>query len=351
MEHNRILPNRVKALRLSRGWSQEELAERAGVSRAGVSAIEARRLVPSVATGLALAAALGSTVEELFDEAGAKHLPAAWAWPPSQDPCRFWHARVSNRLWHYPVEATPLGTIEHDGVSCEGHSRVSSGIAPDRSLVMATCDPAAGLLAAALAKSSGYRLLVFTRSSQQALEMLRQGLVHIAGVHLANPRQPHENIEAVGRIVGRTCRVVRMARWQEGVVLTPGLGIRSLRAALKADLRWVGRELGSAARRCLDDILEERRPPRRIVGSHMAVASAVRSGWADAGVCLRLCGDEAGLPFFSVREEAYDLCFDVEAAADPRIVALLDVIQSTSFRRLLGELPGYDATEAGSEQA
>jgi DNA-binding XRE family transcriptional regulator len=45
-------PNRVRPYRESRGWSQAELARRAGISRAAVSAIEVNRLVPSVTAAL-----------------------------------------------------------------------------------------------------------------------------------------------------------------------------------------------------------------------------------------------------------------------------------------------------------
>ncbi|MGO8745706.1 MAG: helix-turn-helix transcriptional regulator [Thermoguttaceae bacterium] len=40
MPEKQPLQNRVRAHRLAHGWSQEELAARAGVSRAGISAIE-----------------------------------------------------------------------------------------------------------------------------------------------------------------------------------------------------------------------------------------------------------------------------------------------------------------------
>ena len=49
-----------------RGWSQEQLARRSGLSRAGISAIETDRLIPSAAAALALAAALDCRVEDLF---------------------------------------------------------------------------------------------------------------------------------------------------------------------------------------------------------------------------------------------------------------------------------------------
>ena len=60
------LSNRVREERLRRGWSQDVLAARAGLSRAGVSAVETSRLVPSAAAALALAAAFGCRVEDLF---------------------------------------------------------------------------------------------------------------------------------------------------------------------------------------------------------------------------------------------------------------------------------------------
>ena len=72
------------------------------------------------------------------------------------------------------------------------------------------------------------------------------------------------------------------------------------------------------------------------------MAEAIGNGWADAGVCLRLVSEEAGLPFFTVREEQYDLCFSATLAHDPRIQALQQAVQSVGYRQLLGDLPGYD---------
>ena len=83
---------------------------------------------------------------------------------------------------------------------------------------------------------------------------------------------------------------------------------------------------------------------------HRGVADAIRSGWADAGICLRLTSVEANLDFLNVRREAYDLCFPTALANDPRIQALIRVVQSKDYRRLVGELPGYDATRTGELQ-
>ena len=90
--------------------------------------------------------------------------------------------------------------------------------------------------------------------------------------------------------------------------------------------------------------------PRCVATDHRGVAEAIRSGWADAGVCLRLASEEAGLDFLAVRQESYDLCFPAQLQGDPRIQALLDVVRSAAYRRALSELPGYDSAETGELQ-
>ena len=88
----------------------------------------------------------------------------------------------------------------------------------------------------------------------------------------------------------------------------------------------------------------------KLAFDHRGVADAIRGGWADAGVCLRLTGLEANLDFLSVRREAFDLCFPAALAADPRLQALVRAVRSSSYRRLLGELPGYDSSRTGDTQ-
>src|SRR3712207_5924247 len=89
------LSNSVRARREALGWSQQELAQRARISRSAVSAIEMRRLVPSAAAALALARALQCRVEDIFQLAGEPaNAEPAWAWSPVREPCRYWKAQV-----------------------------------------------------------------------------------------------------------------------------------------------------------------------------------------------------------------------------------------------------------------
>src|SRR5882724_1996438 len=169
---DRKLHNRVKSFRQQRGWSQDELARRTGISRAAVSAIEIERLAPSVESALALAAVFACRVDDLFELTDGRTAEREWAWAPTREPCRYWRARVGDRTVAIPVEATAQGTIAHDGIYESGvfHDRGESQ--SETTLVMTSCDPAAGLLATAYARASGFRLLVLPRSSRQGLELL-----------------------------------------------------------------------------------------------------------------------------------------------------------------------------------
>jgi DNA-binding XRE family transcriptional regulator len=81
-----------------------ELAGRAGISRAAVSAIEGDRLSPSVTTALALAAVLDCSVEELFGcGKSGKRTEADWAWEPRGQTSRYWEAEVASSGVYTPL--------------------------------------------------------------------------------------------------------------------------------------------------------------------------------------------------------------------------------------------------------
>jgi molybdate-binding protein/DNA-binding XRE family transcriptional regulator len=352
MSSSSSLRNRVRQHRIQRGWSQAQLAELAGISRTAVSAIEGERLVPSVAAALSLARVLDCSVEQLFGAPQTQSAELAWAWEPAAMPCRFWTAEIDGRTLFYPAEGGPSFGIPHDGVA-RGESLRSPPSSPaDSTLVMACCDPAASLLIADFARRSGFRLLAFHRSSRQALDLLQNGLVHVAGVHFATAERPAQNATVVKQSLGEGFRLLRAARWSEGVALSPTSGVRSIRGALgDKKLRWVGREEGSAARECLDELCSHRLHPRRVAFDHRGVAEAIRCGWADAGVCLQIACDEVGLRFLSVREEVFDLCYSARHENDPRVRALVDLVSSAEYRSVIGDLPGYRTVDTGEVQA
>ncbi|CAN5480096.1 helix-turn-helix transcriptional regulator [soil metagenome] len=63
------MTNRLRVLRAERRWSQADLAERLGVSRQTVNAVETERYEPSLSLAFKIARLFGQTIEEIFDDA------------------------------------------------------------------------------------------------------------------------------------------------------------------------------------------------------------------------------------------------------------------------------------------
>jgi molybdate-binding protein/transcriptional regulator with XRE-family HTH domain len=341
--------SRLRFFRSKRGWTQAELARRSGVSRSSVTAIESGALVPSVKAALALARALDHTVEELFAAADRED-PISWAWSPPRNPCGYLEAAFGQKTLTFPAEPLTFAVLPPDGW-CDGQT-LSPFLSydPERSLVLASCDPAVGLLATLMSQKTGVRLLAFHRPSREALSLLKQGVVHAAGMHLREVDEPGGNAAVVLNTLGNGYRLMRGAVWHEGPAVRPGEGLKRYGDMAAPHIRWIGRKEGSGARRCQDKVLEGRQAPDRLAHDHWEVAVAVSRGWADAGVCHRLTAELAGLDFHLVSKEAFDFCYPAELENDPRIEALRQVVRSAEYRKCLEKLAGLEVGTTGDEE-
>ena len=62
----RSISNRVKELRIAQGWTQEHLAQAAGVSRQSINSIERNRYVPSLELALTFARIFSCSTDQIF---------------------------------------------------------------------------------------------------------------------------------------------------------------------------------------------------------------------------------------------------------------------------------------------
>jgi putative transcriptional regulator len=60
------IAERARALRVSRGWTQQELAEAVGVSRQSINSIERDRYVPSLELALTFARVFRCKTDDIF---------------------------------------------------------------------------------------------------------------------------------------------------------------------------------------------------------------------------------------------------------------------------------------------
>jgi molybdate-binding protein/DNA-binding XRE family transcriptional regulator len=365
--------NRLAEIRKSRGVAAVDLARAVDVSRQTIYAIEAGTYVPNTHVALHLARELEVSVEELFSLQGGsgnppETLPAdvLTAAPPSEkQPVRI--CRVGSRWVGVPVSASPLYLPEADGIitrigRASGRADLAAfakeeSAAQDR-LVVAGCDPAIGLLARMVEKTSGVEIVSAAASSKLALAWLSQDKVHIAGTHLEDPKTGEFNLPYVRKVFpAGDFTVVTFARWEEGLVVAPGnpMGIRKIEDLARKNVRFVNREPGSGSRALLDQRLAKAgiragQIPGydRVAYGHLAAAYCIVSREADVCLATRSAAQTFGLDFIPLHSERYDLVMRKHTASLPAAKAFLDVLQRATLRRKLEVLAGYDTSDTGA---
>ena len=85
----------------------------------------------------------------------------------------------------------------------------------------------------------------------------------------------------------------------------------------------------------------------REMATHMAVAAAVASDGADAGMGVLSAAKAMDLDFIEVGPEEYDFAIPAEYLELPHIKAFIEILQSSEFRDRIEELGGYSAENAG----
>ena len=360
----------LRLARQARGFSQQQLAGMAGVSRQAVSAVESGLSDPSLRVALALARALGMTVEELFGP-GSPVAPVA-ARPVA--PLGGEHGRVALAPIGDEFVALPLsgdwvsraGFLPADGLACgtgasgnETHP-VQPIVPPRPTLVAAGCDPAMPLLGTPLSLlEPPVALSWWPCPSQEALRLAADGLVHVAGAHLRGPSGDY-NTGPARALLPQGAEVIGFCSWREGLVLRPehAAGIAGLGDVARRGLRLVNREPGSEARSVLDRELaglgiDAARLPgygTRATG-HLQVAAAITAGLADAGVASEPAALAYGLAFIPLAAERFDLVIPADLVGSREVQGLIKVLSSRWLLDQLASLPGYNPATCGEHVA
>jgi putative molybdopterin biosynthesis protein len=368
---------RLRLARQARGLSQQQLAGVAGVTRQAVSAVESGHSDPSLRVALALASALGMTVEALFgpgdpaDPVLARPVAAA-----SRGGARVVLATVGDTFVALPLHADMAARVGFGAagglVVGASPSRAAAVPVPDPAsqglepidpvevrpigpprptLVVAGCDPALPLLETPLALLDPPVAFVWWPcGSGEALRLAAAGLVHAAGVHQpSGEREADETVEIPGG-----AEVVGFAAWREGLVVRPGARVRGLDDVARQRLRLVNREIGAQARTLLDqECARLRLTPAELPGydsraaGHLQVAAAVAGRLADAGVSSEPAALAYGLDFLPLASEQFDLVLPAKHAASREVQGLLKVLTSPWLLAQLASLPGYDPASCG----
>jgi molybdate-binding protein/DNA-binding XRE family transcriptional regulator len=361
--------------RAKRAISAIELAAEAGVSRQTIHSIESGLYVPNTVVSLKLARILDTTVEELFrleappkalEETANVHILGGTASLPKGQPLRL--ATVNQHVVAVAPDPASWGLQPTDAVFLEP-CRKSKGSAngkvrllgdnwknPGR-ILLAGCDPSASLLAHSLERQ-GFELVVAYENSSRALDLLHEGLVHVAGTHLAEKAGDRADLLPITKMFPRSSiAILSYAVWKEGLVVAEGnpkniFGIGDLE---RKDVQITNRELGAGCRRLLDDMLRAHgiasskvKGYDRSTLGQLPAARLVQSGEVDCCISTQASALTLGLTFLPLADKPYLLVLRRMHLTLPPVEALLEMLGRSAFRREVESCVGYNMRRAGN---
>lgn len=336
-----MLGARIRDLRLGLGLTQAQLAERAGVSRQLIGAVEAGRHLPRVDAAVALARVLDTSVETLLTP---QPIGVVGVIAPPAEGALVRAARVGDQL--VCVAARPVGESwpAADGVVHDGEVVLFDG--EPTAAVVAGCDPAIGMVAQLVESGGGPGVVAVGASSAAAITALQAGRVHAVVVHGPRGGLPVPPVPV---------RRWRVARWQVGLAGAADLPRGWAADALTGRSPVVQREAGAGSQSAFERAVASAGGtgpfPGPQASGHVEAAS-----WATrdrlVAVSIEPAALATGLAFHALEEHVSELWVATDHLAVPGVRYFADeLIASSRLQRRLVAIGGYDLTDRGIEVA
>ncbi|MGI6722456.1 MAG: molybdopterin biosynthesis protein [Anaerovoracaceae bacterium] len=194
--------------------------------------------------------------------------------------------------------------------------------------------------------------------SMGGLMALKRGEAHVAPTHLLDEKTGEYNVAVLRHLFGSgKITLVKGVGRTQGIMVKKGnpLGIRGIKdLAAGSGVRYVNRQRGAGTRVLFDYRLRQLGiDPSAVNGyeheaaTHMAVAAAVKSDSADAGMGILSAARAMDLDFIPIADEEYDFAIPTEYMELPHIKAFLEILTGDECRTRVAALGGYTFTRTG----
>jgi putative molybdopterin biosynthesis protein len=203
----------------------------------------------------------------------------------------------------------------------------------------------------------GLRLSSANLGSLGGLIALSRGEAHLAGSHLLDPESGQYNIPYIKEYLPNVPVVILALIFRDQGLILPKenpKAIEGLSDLKREDVTFINRQRGAGTRVLLDYHLkglgissEKIQGYEREEYTHLAVAAAVASGWADCGLGIHAAASALGLDFIPLFQERYDLVIPKVHYESPLLIPLLEILKDQDFRQSVDALPGYDTRSMG----
>lgn len=192
--------------------------------------------------------------------------------------------------------------------------------------------------------------------SMGGIRALRRNLCHVASSHLLQENEEEYNFGFAQEELEQMPAMVNFCRREQGLIVQKGnpKGIKGAKDLAAKDIRIVNRPPGTGTRLLLDRELEKAGSSGNKVegygnevARHMDVGLEVLSGRADAGPAIKAVASMLDLDFIPWRWERFDFLISKERFFDHGVQLFLGLLHEGAFRKLAGELNGYDLNLCG----
>ncbi|MGF7060606.1 molybdopterin biosynthesis protein [Brassicibacter mesophilus] len=186
---------------------------------------------------------------------------------------------------------------------------------------------------------------------------MKRNECHLSPIHLLDPLTGEYNVSYVEKYFqGNKMAIIKGVRRLQGFMVMKNnpKHIKSFNDLTREDVVYVNRQKGAGTRILLDYNLNKLnidssyiKGYEREMTTHMAVATAVKTGSATAGLGIYSAAKALGLDFVNVGYEDYDFLVPYASLSDERIKRFIEVLTSTEFKEKVMNMGGYEFSETG----
>jgi len=183
--------------------------------------------------------------------------------------------------------------------------------------------------------------------SLAGLTSLKRGECHIAPVHLLDENGCYNTgwIKRIFQITEKEILLIKGVGRVQGLIVQKGNPKKIKTLSDIRGYRFINRQRGAGTRIFLDYLLNkeginsiEINGYTREAVTHMAVAAAVQSGSADAGMGIASAANTLDLDFIPLGEEEYDFAVFQDTLKLKECNLFIEILKSPEFHRKLAEL-------------
>lgn len=193
--------------------------------------------------------------------------------------------------------------------------------------------------------------------SMGGIMAMRRGECHMSPIHLLDEERGEYNISYIKKYFkGKKMALIKGVKRHQGLMVKKGnpKNIKNIGDLTRNDIIYVNRQRGAGTRILLDYKLKELgisqksiKGYEREMTTHMAVAMAVRTNAANAGLGIMSAAKAMDLDFIEVGYEDYDFLVPYQYLEDERIQRFISVIKSQEFKNRVASLGGYRFENTG----